>query len=197
MDPDVGYSFEAPYNPSFQDYSMPPIEEFSTEDNQLLMSVLNSTPLQEQYVNYYPNDVPRGWDPYQSYNGQDNQQDFRKGKQGMPMDGHGNEVLNRMQHNMGNGDRLMNKSYEKLYHPYGLNVHTQNSQGLPLNTGNKSMLDERMQNQPPFHFSPKPVITPPKQQTFHSLGINGEREQTPQNQYTSGFKVHPVDIKGL
>ena len=34
------------------EYPMAPIEEFSEQDNQLLMSVLNSTPMQEQYQQY-------------------------------------------------------------------------------------------------------------------------------------------------
>lgn len=47
-----------------------PFEEFSTEDNQLLMSVLSSTPVPEQYNLAYPTSVPGSmqmWDGNHAY----------------------------------------------------------------------------------------------------------------------------------
>lgn len=45
-----------PTNYNYDQGMIQPLEQFSTEDNELLMSVLqsNPNPLQDQYPNYYP-----------------------------------------------------------------------------------------------------------------------------------------------
>lgn len=195
---DAGYNYEVSYPPSslHYDYPMAPIEEFSTEDNQLLMSVLNSTPLQEQYVNYYPHEVPRNWE-YQQQHTYSPEQEYRKNKLGHHgMDGHHSDHF-RGQPGLGTGERQMKQPYDKMYHPPfpSFNVHNPIHQGNQIMpTNNKPHLNEGS-SPTPHHFTPKTVIAPPKQQSFHNIVLN-ERSEL-QNNYSSGFKVHPIQIKGM